>query len=47
MNPKVDFYFEKAGKWQEAVGALRKIMLDTSLTEALKWGGALLYLQGC
>ena len=38
MNPKVDFYFEKAGKWQEETELLRNIVLDCGLTEALKWG---------
>ncbi|QEC51599.1 uncharacterized protein YdeI (YjbR/CyaY-like superfamily) [Anseongella ginsenosidimutans] len=38
MNPKVDFYFLKAGKWQEAFGRLRSIALDCQLTEELKWG---------
>ena len=38
MNPKVDFYFNKAGKWQEEVEQLRSIVLDCGLTEELKWG---------
>lgn len=38
MNPKVDFYFEKADKWQAAFQQLRRIILDCGLTEALKWG---------
>jgi uncharacterized protein YdeI (YjbR/CyaY-like superfamily) len=38
MNPKVDFYFNKAGKWQEEVHKLRMIILDCGLTEELKWG---------
>jgi len=38
MNPKVDFYFSKAQKWQEAVEQLRIIVLDCGLTEELKWG---------
>ena len=38
MNPKVDFYFSKAGKWQEEIKRLRTIALDCGLTEALKWG---------
>jgi uncharacterized protein YdeI (YjbR/CyaY-like superfamily) len=38
MNPKVDFYFTKAGKWQEALEQLRMIVLDCGLTEELKWG---------
>lgn len=37
-NPKVDFYFNKAGKWQEEIEKLRTIALDCDLTEELKWG---------
>ena len=38
MNPKVDFYFSKAKKWQEEFEKLRMIILDCQLTEELKWG---------
>ena len=38
MNPKVDFYFQKAEKWQAEYGKLRSILLDSPLTEELKWG---------
>ncbi len=38
MNPKVDWFFEKAGKWQEEFKQLRAIILDCDLTEELKWG---------
>ena len=38
MNPKVDFYFDKAKKWQEELRKLRTIVLDCGLTEELKWG---------
>ncbi|NRF41356.1 YdeI family protein [Pedobacter foliorum] len=38
MNPKVDFYFSKAKKWQEEIERLRLIVLDCGLTEELKWG---------
>ena len=38
MNPKVDFYFNKAQRWQDEVGKLRSIILDCGLTEELKWG---------
>ncbi|HTF30920.1 MAG TPA: YdeI family protein [Flavitalea sp.] len=38
MNPKVDFYFSKAKKWQEELEQLRMIVLDCGLTEELKWG---------
>jgi uncharacterized protein YdeI (YjbR/CyaY-like superfamily) len=37
-NPKVDFYFTKAQKWQEELEQLRLIVLDCGLTEELKWG---------
>ena len=37
MNPKVDFYFSKAQKWQEELKKLRMILLDCGLTEELKW----------
>ena len=38
MNPKVDWYFDKAEKWQKEVAQLRLIALDCGLTEELKWG---------
>ena len=38
MNPKVDFYFNKAKKWQEEFEKLRMIIRDCGLTEELKWG---------
>jgi uncharacterized protein YdeI (YjbR/CyaY-like superfamily) len=38
MNPKVDWFFSKAKKWQEEVQKLRTIILDCPLTEELKWG---------
>ena len=38
MNPKVDFFFNKAEKWQEEYEKLRTIVLDCELTEELKWG---------
>lgn len=38
MNPKVDWYFTKAKKWQEELGKLRVIAIDSGLTEELKWG---------
>lgn len=37
-NPRVDFFFNKAGKWQEEYETLRMIVLDCGLTEELKWG---------
>jgi len=38
MNPKVDFFFDKADQWQEEFKKLRTIILDCDLTEELKWG---------
>ncbi|WP_366520883.1 YdeI family protein [Mucilaginibacter sp.] len=38
INPKVDFYFNKAKKWQEEIEKLRAIALDCGLTEEMKWG---------
>ena len=38
MNPKVDFYFNKAKKWQKELEKLRMTVLDCELAEELKWG---------
>ncbi len=38
VNPKVDFFFNKAKEWQEEFEKLRMIILDCGLTEELKWG---------
>ena len=38
MNPKVDFFFNKAKKWQDELEKLREIALDCGLMEELKWG---------
>ena len=45
MNPKVDFYFDKAKKWQKELEKLRTIILDCQLTEELKWGVPCYMLQ--
>ncbi|NSL88806.1 hypothetical protein ECE50_018330 [Chitinophaga sp. Mgbs1] len=37
-NPKVDWYFSEAEKWQEELDQLRMIILECGLTETLKWG---------
>jgi uncharacterized protein YdeI (YjbR/CyaY-like superfamily) len=37
-NPKVDWFFNKPGKWQESYEKLRTIILDCGLSEELKWG---------
>lgn len=46
MNPKADFFFNKAGKWQEAVEKLRVICLDCGLKEEVKWGCPCYTLNG-
>ncbi|TGM99837.1 YdeI/OmpD-associated family protein [Leptospira dzoumogneensis] len=38
MNPKVDFFFNKAKQWKEEYESMRKIALASGLTEELKWG---------
>ena len=47
MNPKVDFYFNKAGRWQEAIEQLRLLVLDCGLKEELKWGCPCYQLNDC
>lgn len=39
-NSKIDWFFTKAGKWQEEFENLREIILETGLKEELKWGQA-------
>jgi len=46
MNPKVDFFFDKAKTWQEEYRKLRMIILDCGLTEELKWGVPCYTFQG-
>lgn len=38
MNSKVDWFFNKAEKWQEEFEKLRTIVLDCGLIEELRWG---------
>jgi uncharacterized protein YdeI (YjbR/CyaY-like superfamily) len=38
MNPKVDEFLRRAKKWREEFENLRKLVLECSLTEELKWG---------
>lgn len=38
MNPKVDWFFNKTGNWQEEYSMLRILILDCGLQEELKWG---------
>lgn len=37
-NPKVDELLEKSRQWHEEMVHLRKIVLDSGLTEEVKWG---------
>lgn len=46
MNPKVDFFFNKAKQWQEEYTRLREILLETGLVEELKWGCPCYTLDG-
>ena len=45
-NPKVDFFFTNAGKWQAEFKRMRSIMLACGLTEELKWGKPCYTLEG-
>ncbi|MDX2191197.1 MAG: YdeI/OmpD-associated family protein [Bacteroidota bacterium] len=38
MNPKVDWFFDKDTKWKDAYAELRTLVLNSGLTEELKWG---------
>lgn len=38
MNPKVDAFMRRKGKWQKEFAELRSIILDCGLTEEFKWG---------
>ena len=38
MNPKVDRYLSQVDRWREELTELRRILLDSSLIEELKWG---------
>lgn len=38
MNPKVNFFFDKATQWKKEYSKLRTLLLDWGLTEELKWG---------
>jgi len=38
MNPKVDFFFSKAERWQEEFEKLRAIVSSCGLSEELRWG---------
>ena len=46
MNPKVDAFMSAATKWREEFEKLREIILDSELTEELKWGQPCYTYQG-
>ena len=46
MNPKVDWYFNKAKQWKAESQLLRRIALDCGLAEELKWGKPSYSFQG-
>src|SRR5687768_9896262 len=37
-NKKIDWFFDKAEKWQKEFACLREMVLDCNLNEELKWG---------
>ena len=45
-NPKVDAFIANAKKWQEELKKLRAILLDSELTEELKWHQPCYTLEG-
>ena len=47
MNPKIDWFFDKATKWQEEYAELRILILNCGLTEELKWGCPCYTFQNC
>ena len=38
MNPQVDEYLDRVKNWQQELTILRSIVLETMLTETIKWG---------
>ena len=45
MNPKVDFYFSKAKKWQEELEKLRTIVLELPANRRIEVGLSLLHVS--
>jgi uncharacterized protein YdeI (YjbR/CyaY-like superfamily) len=45
MNPGVDTFLREAKEWKEEFKELRRIILDSPLTEELKWGKPCYSLQ--
>lgn len=46
MNPKIDKYIGRNQRWESELKELRRIILDSGLTEELKWGVPCYTLQG-
>jgi uncharacterized protein YdeI (YjbR/CyaY-like superfamily) len=46
MNPKVDSFLKRQDKWRAEFEKLRQILLDSGLTEELKWGQPCYALDG-
>jgi uncharacterized protein YdeI (YjbR/CyaY-like superfamily) len=46
MNPKVDAFLKREEKWRAEFEKLREILLDSGLTEDLKWGQPCYALDG-
>lgn len=46
INPKVDFYFDKATQWNGEYEKLRTLVLNCGLVEELKWGNPCYTFQG-
>ena len=46
MNPKVDAWLAKAKKWRPEMEALRTLLLETRLSEEIKWGKPCYTLNG-
>jgi len=46
MNPKVDAFMKRQGKWRTEFAKLRELLLSTGLTEELKWGQPCYTLDG-
>lgn len=42
----VDDYIENARRWKDELAQLRKILLDTGLSEEVKWGGPIYTYKG-
>ena len=46
INPQVDPFFRKATKWRAEFEKLRRIILESQLTEELKWGVPCYTIEG-